>query len=204
MASDLIPSALDLADGATLRAAGLGGPDGCAVLVGVDGLREQVEWQQAELARLTGVAVTALDGEGRDNAWRALGELPRRAFDQPTAVLRCSVLPSQVADVMDAARAAAQGRGLTAALRAHAGVGMVVAVLGNGGGAAEVTATLEEWRALVNARGGHALLEWAPLAVKERVSVWDSPGPAHRIMKRLKSELDPRGILNPGRFAGGI
>ena len=204
MASDLIPSALDVADGATLRAAGLGGPEGAAVLVGVDGLREQVEWQQAELARLTGVPVTALDGDARDDAWRALGDLPRRAFDLPTAVMRCSVLPSQVADVMEAARAAAEGRGLAAAVRAHAGVGMVLAVLGNGRGAAEVTATLEEWRALVGARGGHALLEWAPLAVKERASVWDPPGPAHRIMKRLKSELDPRGILNPGRFTGGI
>ncbi len=57
---------------------------------------------------------------------------------------------------------------------------------------------------MVGGAGGHALVEWAPLAVKERVAVWDAPGPAVRIMKGLKERLDPRGILNPGRFVGGI
>ncbi len=52
--------------------------------------------------------------------------------------------------------------------------------------------------------GGHAMIEWAPLPVKERVSVWDEPGSATRLMKGLKARLDPRGILNPGRFVGGI
>jgi FAD/FMN-containing dehydrogenase len=34
--------------------------------------------------------------------------------------------------------------------------------------------------------------------------VWDAPGPAVRLMKGIKERLDPRGILNPGRFVGGI
>src|SRR5258705_2569427 len=98
--------------------------------------------------------------------------------------------------------------GLPAALSPHGGMGMVTAILGAGGGGA-VAATavawaLGDWRALVHAGGGHAMLEWAPLAVKERVPVWDPPGAPHRIMARLKAELDPRGILNPGRFVGGI
>jgi glycolate oxidase FAD binding subunit len=70
--------------------------------------------------------------------------------------------------------------------------------------ATAVASALGDWRALVHAAGGHAMLEWAPLAVKERVPVWDPPGAPHRIMARLKAELDPRGILNPGRFVGGI
>ena len=204
MASDLIPSAVDLADGAALQAAGLGSPAGCAVLMGVDGLREQVDWQQAELARLIGAVGTVLDGDARDAAWRGLGELGRRAFAQPTAAMKWGVLPSQVADVMAEGRDVAVKHGLPAAFAAHAGVGIVSAVLGESADAGEVAATVEEWRRLVNGRGGHAALEWAPLAVKERVPVWDAPGPAQRIMKRLKSELDPRGILNPGRFVGGI
>jgi glycolate oxidase FAD binding subunit len=57
---------------------------------------------------------------------------------------------------------------------------------------------------MVNGAGGHARVERAPLAVKERLSVWDAPGPAFRVMARIKERLDPRGILNPGRFVGGI
>jgi hypothetical protein len=33
---------------------------------------------------------------------------------------------------------------------------------------------------------------------------WGEPGPAVRIMKRIKERFDPHGILNPGRFVGGI
>jgi len=67
-----------------------------------------------------------------------------------------------------------------------------------------VVRTLDAWRGLVDDTGGQAVLEWAPLAVKERVAVWDEPGPAFRLMKAIKDQLDPRGILNPGRFVGGI
>jgi glycolate oxidase FAD binding subunit len=145
-----------------------------------------------------------LDGSARDDAWRALGDLARRAFAHATAVMCWSVLPMQVAEAMADGRAAAERHKLGAAFAAHAGVGVVFAVLGEGGSASDVTATLDDWRRLVHDRGGHASLEWAPLAVKERVAVWDPPGPTHRIMQRLKAELDPRGILNPGRFVGGI
>jgi glycolate oxidase FAD binding subunit len=52
--------------------------------------------------------------------------------------------------------------------------------------------------------GGHAMVQWAPLAVKERVPVWDAGGPSLRLMQGIKARLDPRGILNPGRFVGEI
>ena len=209
MASDLIPSALDVADAAALsavRLAGVGGEgtEGGALLIGFDGLAEQVQWQEAELARLVGRPGAVLDAAARDDAWRALGDLARRAFAHATAVMCWSVLPTQVAEAMVDGRAAAERHKLGAAFAAHAGVGVVFAVLGEGGSADDVTATLDDWRRLVRERGGHAALEWAPLAVKERVAVWDPPGPTHRIMQRLKAELDPRGILNPGRFVGGI
>ena len=51
MASDLMPSALELLDGRR-SARSDGGEAGPALLVGVDGIAEQVEWQCAELGRL--------------------------------------------------------------------------------------------------------------------------------------------------------
>ncbi len=210
MSSDLLPSALDLVDGETLRALGLGGPDGAALLIGVDGIPEQVGWQCAEverLLRLQGlVDARVLDGDARDAAWRARGGLGRGAFTETAAVMKWVVLPAQVADVMEQGAAAAQRAGLPAALAAHAGVGVVEAVLagGRGGDATAIAGVLTEWRRLVRTAGGQALVESAPLAVKERVPVWDDPGPALRIMQRIKSQLDPAGLLNPGRFVGGI
>ena len=69
---------------------------------------------------------------------------------------------------------------------------------------APIAALLQEWRNLARAGGGHGTLEWAPLAVKSQVPVWDDPGAAGRIMERIKAQLDPRNILNPGRFVAGI
>jgi glycolate oxidase FAD binding subunit len=207
MASDLVPSALELVDGETLRALALG--EGCAVLIGVDGIREQVDWQCAEIGRLLGPLglkdMAVLDDEARDAAWRGLGELGRAGVDDTAAVMKWGVLPTALAEVMEAGSAAAQRSGLVARITAHAGVGVARAVLA--GGSADtnaVVSTLTEWRAMVNGAAGHALLEWAPLAVKERVAVWDTPGAALRIMKGIKERLDPHGILNPDRFVGSI
>jgi glycolate oxidase FAD binding subunit len=213
LGSDLIPSAVELLDRealGVLAGPGLAVPaDGGAVLVGLDGTPEQVEWQCAELPRVVaGIGVTAmrvLDGSERDQAWAALGGLARGAFPGPAAAMKLGVLPTQVAEVMEQGAAAAQRSGLRAAFSAHTGVGIVSAALDSeGADAVTVVAVLGEWRAMAAAAGGHALLEWAPLAVKERMPVWDPPGPAHRFMRRIKEQLDPGGILNPGRFPGGI
>jgi FAD/FMN-containing dehydrogenase len=34
--------------------------------------------------------------------------------------------------------------------------------------------------------------------------VWDDLGAAGRVMQRIKAQLDPNNLLNPGRFVAGI
>ncbi len=211
LGSDLIPSAVDLLDGEALRGLGLvdGASPGGALLLGFDGTREQVEWQCEEATRVLAgagpVARRVLEARQREAAWRLVRELGQHAFADPAAQLKLAVLPTQVIEVIEQASAAAQRHGLRAAFGAHAAVGIVTAVLAGGRDSAQpVIATLREWRELVRAAGGHAVLERAPLAVKEQVAVWDPPSAAFRIMERIKTQLDPKGILNPGRFVGGL
>ena len=52
--------------------------------------------------------------------------------------------------------------------------------------------------------GAHLAVEWAPLGVREACPVWDLPGAAGPLMQGPKARLDPQGVLNPGRFVGGI
>ena len=92
MASDLVPSALDLLDGEALRAVGARrGGDGAALLIGVDGIAEQVDWQCAEIERLLRpqslVETRVLDGDERDAAWRARSGLGQGAFPDTAAVM---------------------------------------------------------------------------------------------------------------------
>ena len=208
MASDLIPNALEIVDAEASRPLGLPAstPGSCTLIVGFDGVAEQIAWQCGELARITsplgGHAVLPLS----DEAWSRLPSTARDAFDPPAAVMRLVVLPAAVTETMEQGAAVARQRGVQSAWSGHAGVGVLTAALGSRGAAepGPVAAVLEEWRGLARAGGGHARLDWAPLAVKSAVPVWDDAGAAGRIMQRLKLELDPRNVMNPGRFVAGI
>jgi glycolate oxidase FAD binding subunit len=209
LASDLIPNAVELLDGDAARA--LGGatpPAGATLVVGFDGLGEQVEWQCGELTALVAPLGGARPHLLPPATWDRLACASAAAFGgMAAAIMRLSVLPAQVGEVMDQAAGAARARGLVCACSAHAGIGVVSAALFSppeGGELTPVAATLADWRGIARGAGGHAVLEWAPLAVKSEVSVWDDAGAAGRIMRRIKAQLDPQNLLNPGRFVAGI
>jgi glycolate oxidase FAD binding subunit len=210
LGSDLIPNALELLDAVSSAAVGL--PAAPALVVGFDGLPEQIDWQVAELAALArplggrehGAGPAPLD----PGLWTRLAGAAREACAMPAAVMRLSVLPSMVAETIEHGAGSARQRGLASAWTAHAGVGLVTGVLS--GVEAEprdlatVASVLAEWRACAHAAGGHASLTWAPLAIKAQLPAWDDAGPAGRIMRRIKEQLDPGGVFNPGRFVAGI
>ena len=206
MGSDLIPNAIELLDREALRGLGLTGAP-AALIVGFDGLAEQIAWQVRELGRLIGGDDAHEPRAVSSDAWPRLGVAATQAFAAPVAVMRLCVLPTQVADVMEQGTAIAKAHGLTSAWSAHAGVGVLTAALADGEGRPEtgtVADVLRAWRSIARACSGYAVLESAPQAVKETVGVWDDAGAAGRIMERIKREIDPKNLLNPGRFVADI
>jgi glycolate oxidase FAD binding subunit len=202
--SDLIPSAVDVLDGDAAGALGLS-REHAVLVVGFDGLLEQVEWQRGEFGRI----VRDAGGDGTVELpsvmWASLPIAARLAVADTAAVMRMSVLPARVTDLIERAGTMARGAGLRAAFSAHAGVGAVCGALaGRPESIGAIVATLREWRSAARAAGGHAEIELASLAVKEHVDPWDDAGAALRIMRQIKTRLDPNGILNPGRFVGAI
>ena len=53
--------------------------------------------------------------------------------------------------------------------------------------------------------GGAVIIERGPRALRERIDPWGAvPPPALAVMRAIKTEFDPRAVLNPGRFVGGL
>jgi glycolate dehydrogenase FAD-binding subunit len=213
-ASELRPVALVLLDARAAEAcasmAGLPTTAGPAVLMTFDGLARAVAWTGDEAARRLRAAgarsVDVLDAGGTARALEAVRET-RRLLASPVAIATAGLLPADAGAYLGAAQASARAAGFELAGVAHAGHGLVTLVLAPGGAprpAAATAAVLTEWRAAARARGGHLVVEWAPLGVREACPVWDPPGASVDLMRGLKARLDPQGVLNPGRFVGGI
>jgi len=68
-----------------------------------------------------------------------------------------------------------------------------------------VTDLVRPLRSALEAEGGSLVVERAPAELKARCDVWGAIQPdILAIMERIKTEFDPAGVLNPGRFVGGL
>ncbi len=63
---------------------------------------------------------------------------------------------------------------------------------------------IEAARQEVQKVGGSLVIETAPDALKAKLDVFGSVGDSFMAMKALKDKLDPKSILNPGRFLRGL
>jgi len=52
--------------------------------------------------------------------------------------------------------------------------------------------------------GGHAIIFAAPADAKKNIDVWGPAPPTLVLMRKIKNQFDPKGLLNPGRFIAGI
>ncbi len=173
---------------------------GAAVLASVGSVEEAVAAQGAALADL------ALREGGRIepvsiSAWAGLVA----ALDAPVVLkLACEI--RRVMAWLTRAEDLAARAGLSAACVGQAGNGVLhLAVRGATSGKALGQSLVAPLREALGEEGGSVVVERAPEALKVDLDVW---GPISQdslaIMARLKSEFDPLGVLNPGRFVGGL
>jgi glycolate oxidase FAD binding subunit len=73
------------------------------------------------------------------------------------------------------------------------------------GSVSQLAAILDPLREEIAGEGGSVVVERAPASMKAQLDVWGPiPAASLAIMERLKREFDPDGLLNPGRFVGGL
>lgn len=179
------------------------------------GVQEAVE-TQTRLVSAAPIADTAdgaqprdiLSGEDEARFWRDADALWRSPLTAPAAntaniqtTIKASLPLTAVADWLAALETACADGAMLARWRAHAGHGIVFA---------QVRATPETLAQRIAAlrrdageRRGSLVITELPPALVGAVDPW-GPVAALKLMQSLKQRFDPNGILNPGRFVGGI
>ncbi|HEV8585608.1 MAG TPA: FAD-binding oxidoreductase [Methylomirabilota bacterium] len=128
-----------------------------------------------------------------------------RTYDRALAgfdgvMLRVGTLPTRLVETLGAVQAVLPG----AAVAGAAGLG-ALRVLATHADAETLVPALERLRATVARVDGGVVIERAPRALRERLDPWGPvPAPALAVMRALKGEFDPRAVLNPGRYVGGL
>ena len=215
LGSYLLPESMELLSPRALAAAagelGGAGSAGYGLAVSLAGSPETVARQLRDFTRLfrdgRAERTTLLTPEQRGPAGQAIRDVLDRALDPAGArvAVKIGVPLRRTVDLLAAAEALGARAGWLAAAAAHAGSGVVRAVFAvEGAEAAAVRAGIESLRREAEAAEGSLVVEGAPAEVARGLDAWGSPGEALPAMRRLKAEFDPGGILNPGRFLGGI
>jgi glycolate oxidase FAD binding subunit len=163
-----------------------------ARFAGVDAAVErQLRVATAHAAALA-IAPVSADDEG---LWRDLARWPIPGSNAMDLVLRAGVRPSAMSALTDALARHAPS---PAATLAFPGVGLAYARWP--GHDPAVVLPLAALRADLLPHAGYVVVEYAPSPLHATLDIWGPPPATLALMRGLKQQWDPAGILNPGRY----
>jgi glycolate oxidase FAD binding subunit len=147
------------------------------------------------MAREVALGTEILEGADHKALWRTIRDFPLQV---DRTIVRATVPRTAVKNFIPAVKR-------TLAPMPAIIADMMIGTVWLSWPATETTAAL--WPnvlSLAAAHGGHATMFSAPHQFKKGIDVW-GPAPASLpVMRALKHQFDPEGLLNPGRFVAGI
>lgn len=186
--SPLLPTAITLWRSGTAKAE----PDAWELAVRSEGFTETVARHVRDLVSMADRARLKhriLEGESELRCWQEMRDFP---LDPSLSVYRLTLpLANTAAGVEALAR-----HPVTSRLLADLCSGTVWITFGQPG------PWFTELRELAARERGHVVWFAATAAEKQGTDVWGAPPPGYPLMREIKRQFDPAGLLNPGRFLG--
>jgi glycolate oxidase FAD binding subunit len=175
-----------------------------SVAARLEGRESTVQLLSRELAHVLGGDAEIFEGEASSSWWQAFIDEESASTNGKDALIRCSSRPRLGHQLfVDVSNEIRDLSALSSHLSWSPALGTTTGrvSLPNVNDARFVFADLRE-RFLKIADNVTVLA--APAEWKEGIDVWGATPETIDIMRALKAQFDPRRVLNPGRFAGGI
>lgn len=170
------------------------------LLVRFESIEAAVEQQAVHastLIRQSGSSARSMTGAEEEQLWAAHG---RTLWDGTAAVVKVALLPTDLAPTLTLLQTLA-GPGHYAA-SGRAGLGVFLVRIG--GDVDRQSRVIAGLRAAIPSGRGSAVIVRGAAELKARTDVWGPVGDGLALMRAVKRQFDPEGILNPGRGPGGI
>jgi len=184
------------------------------VTVGLEGVAESIDRQVSEMSetgKKNGVLETmTLDSDKHRAFWIALRDFSQGLSEKfPNFIsLKSNLLISKAGEMLGNYERIAREAGIECAFICHAGNGILYSYLLPG---KSFRSKIESFVGFIGGltseavkSEGNLVIESSPLLIKKKVDVWGQSRGDHLVVRWLKEQIDPAGILNIGRFVGGI
>ena len=214
----MLPAAVEVVNGRAVRhMEWLGSPDVApedfVVAVALEAFEEAVVRMRSEMKdmseRLGAKTRRIIQEDEHLRFWLAVSGLEETLSDRYPGLItsRLNYPISKWDSILQNADGILTSCGIPYALMAHAGSGvcLISLLLDQPTPAMKVNLdALNKIHKICREAGGNFVLHKAPPEQKVHLSVWGEPGQDWVAMKRIKEELDPSGVMSPGRFLGSL
>ncbi len=195
-ASALTPAKFDLLSPQLVKNLQLG--KGMGLIASFASLKESVKQQSAtlvEVGKQLSLQSSVYADKDEASLWQKLQQQMRQ---YETSLITCKIgmLPSAAVEILLQLDSISGGMSI---IHANSGLGVWRC-------SADTTlAEILKMRShLCHSIGGFLTILEAPIACKQQLDVWGYSGNSLELMQKIKHQFDPKNILNPHRFVGGI
>jgi glycolate oxidase FAD binding subunit len=184
------------------------------VAIGLEGVAESIDRQIAgmsEKGRKHGfLEAVTLDSEKHQAFWVSIRDFSQGLTENyPNLIsLKSNFLISKSDEMLGSYEMIARELGIECAFICHSGNGILYSYILPG---KKFRSKIESFIELIGKmtaeaakNEGNLIIESSPLLIKKKVEVWGQSRSDYQVVRRLKEQIDPAGILNRGRFVGGI
>lgn len=167
---------------------------------------ERCAGELEDVAKAAGARLAVVPSDEGEEIWSRLTDFRPwlRELSQRLTVLKASLPDSASEEFLSRAQQEAENDKVQSAGFCQVGVGVVHVCLLGAESDAALVALIGRLRAAAQEFGGGLTVEDAPVEVKKQLDVWGPAGDDFAVMKKMKALWDPKGILSPGRFVGGL